>query len=702
VRTASYTGAAADVDLDRLFRPGCIAVIGASDTTGSANALLWGRIQSWAHRGGAKAVPINPNHGQVSGTRAYRSVLEVPGDIDVAAILVRDVESALRTAVEKKIPYVIVFEAGFAELGAEGAARQAKLLEIIGDSGVRMLGPNTNMNIFEDFLELPGKAIALITQSGHQGRPIFQGQELGIRLSHWAPTGNEADLDAADFVRYFSNKPDTGVIAAYLEGFRSGSSFRSAVAHAAQRGVPVVIVKVGRTSVGQSWTQSHTGHLAGADDVMSAVLRQYGVVRVDGLDELLDTAAMFARSRRPTARGVCVYSISGGTSAHMADMLTVAGLEMPALSADTQAALRQWIPGYLRISNPVDSGGPPSGDWRGVRILETILADPSIGVVVVPVTGAVPPTSDKLVADLIDVASRTDKTICVIWGSPSGVEDAYRKELLSSPLPVFRTFRNCVTAVRALIDFYDFQDRIDSMVVPDRETQSVATPPGEALNELEAKSILKQYSIPVTRDILCVDVESALAAAGHIGERVVLKAAAAGVAHKSEFGLVRIGVTDANEIVASVTDFERIVTAHGFDYQGTLVCEDIAGGVETIVGISEDLVFGPVVMFGMGGVAAELFQDVTFRVPPFSRSEAHRMIREVRGFALLQGYRGTPPANVDALVDVIMRVQRIAQDGILTELDINPLKVLPDRVVALDAFARKRAVADRTAGMQEM
>lgn len=681
--------ATAPPDLDRLFHPRTVAVIGASDTPDRPATLNWRRVRDWAARAGGTAIPINPNRATVDGIPTYASIVDVPDEVDVAVLLVNDVDDALRAVAKKGPAFVIVFAAGFAEVGADGAQRQRELLHLLDGSGVRMLGPNTNMNAFEEFLDLPGKAIALITQSGHQGRPVFQGQELGIRFSHWAPTGNEADLAASDFISYFADQPDTGAIAAYLEGVHDGASFRRAAAHAARQGVPIVIVKVGRTEVGRSWAQSHTGHLAGADDVTSAVLRQYGIARVDGLDELLDTAALFARAARPSAPGVCVYSISGGTSAHMADLLTAAGIDLPELTADTQTTLREWIPGYLRINNPVDSGGHPVGDWRGRKILDTILADPNVGILVVPITGAFPPMSDKFVADLVEVAKTTDKPICVVWGSPSGTEDAYRVTLLGSQLPVFRTFGNCVRAIRAYLDHHAFADHLDDMLDPP-DVPVPAPAPGAVLNEVASKALLAEYGVPLTRDVLCASADDAVAAAAGFGGPVVLKAVSSAITHKSDLGLVRLGVRGDDAIRETVAGFERIVAGQqGAIYEGTLVCEQVSGGVETVVGIATDAVFGPVVMFGLGGVAVEVYRDATFRVPPFSRAEAHRMIAEVRGFPLLAGHRGAPPADLEALVDVVMAVQRLAQDGAVAELDINPLLALPDRAVALDALARR-------------
>lgn len=675
-------------ELQWFFRPRTVAVIGATDKEGSPVAVNWRLIHRWAERAGATIYPVNPNRPAIDGIATHAAIADIDDDIDLAVLMVGDVESALRQVVEKGARFAVIFASDFAETGAEGAARQAGLVSIVAGTGVRLLGPNTNLNAFENFrTDLPGKPISLITQSGHQGRPIFQGQELGIRFNHWAPTGNEADLNAADFIEYFAEQEETGAIAAYLEGVTDGPAFQHAIATAARRGVPTVVVKVGRTEIGRSWAQSHTGHLAGSDEIVSAVLRQYGVTRVEGLDELLDTATMFARSAAPTTDGVCVYSISGGTSAHMADMLTASGVRLPELTEDTRTQLREWIPGYLRISNPVDNGGHPVGDWRGRKILDALVADPNVGVLVVPITGAFSPMSDKFVADLVDVAETTDKPICVVWGSPVGTEDAYREGLLSSSRVItFRTFRNCVTAIRAYLDFHEFQSRIATVIAPDRpRTWSTG---GSTLNEHEAKQLIARYGVPVTQDVLCADADEAVAAAERIDFPVVLKAVSTAITHKSELGLVRVGVTSAAQVREIVAEFAAIVAGvSGANLDGVLVCEQAGAGVEAVVGIATDELFGPVVMVGIGGVAVEVYRDVTFRLPPFAREEAVRMIDELTGAALLRGHRGRPPADVDALVDVIMNVQQLAQDGVVTELDINPVLVSDRGAIALDALA---------------
>jgi acyl-CoA synthetase (NDP forming) len=335
-------------------------------------------------------------------------------------------------------------------------------------------------------------------------------------------------------------------------------------------------------------------------------------------------------------------------------------------------------------------------DRRGRRILDAIVADPNVDLVICPITGALASMSGPLARDLVAVAETTDKPICVIWGSPVGTEAAYTETLLQSRLPVFRTFGNCVAAVKAYFDYYAFLERHDSPFArPITRTLPAAKPARAVLSsgapptEHEAKRILAAYGIPVTRDEIAGSPREALRAAESIGFPVVVKAAGP-IAHKSDLGLVRLGLTSSKEVRDAYSEIVERGRPHGLE--GVLVSEMVEGGVETVVGIAPDPLFGPTVMFGLGGVFVEVLGDVTFRVPPFSKGEARRMVEEVKGYPLLTGARGRARADVNALVDVIMRVQRIALDlaGELAELDINPLVVREKGAVALDALAVPR------------
>jgi acetate---CoA ligase (ADP-forming) len=703
------------IDLDTFFRPRRVAVVGASDTNARPNTALTQKITTWAEERGATVYYVNPNRPSIAGRPAVKALTDISDQLDLVAILVGEPLPILKDAVAAGAKFAVVFAAGFAEVGAKGEKIQTQMEKIIASGDLHVLGPNTNLNAFEVFRDdLPGLAIALITQSGHQGRPVFQGQEIGIKLSHWAPAGNEADMESADFINYFSSLPTTGAVACYIEGFKNGRTLQLAADAAARRKVPIVAVKVGRTAEGTSMAKAHTGHLTGSDDVVSAVFRQYGMQRVDGLDQLLEVSAALARTKAPSeaalrrlTRGaggrVCVYSISGGTGAHMADMVAAAGLELPSLTKSSQKQLHEWIPPYLRVSNPVDNGGAPVRDWRGPKIIETMLADPNVDLLLCPITGALPSMANKLAEDLVAAAETTDKPLFVVWGSPVGTEEAYTKTLLGSTVPTFRTFTNAVMAAKAYFDYHRFVASYQSAfakpalrpsparaaAMPLLAPNGVRRPSGEALSEQDSKVLLEAYGIDVPKERVVDSPGGAAKAAKKIGYPVVMKIVSADIPHKSDLGLVAVGVRDEDDARRT---YKRLLAAAkkaapNANVDGVLVAE-LVRGVETVVGIARDDLFGPVVMFGLGGVLVEVLRDVTFRVPPFTTRDAHAMLEELRGSALLGGLRGQPAADRGALVDVLMKMQRLAVDlsGHVAEVDINPLLAGPDRAVAADAL----------------
>ena len=703
------------IDLDTFFRPRRVAVVGASDSNARPNTALTQKITTWAEERGATVHYVNPNRDVVAGRPCVKALTDVTEQLDLVAILVGEPLPILRDAVAAEAKFAVVFAAGFAEVGAKGEKLQDQMERIIESGELHVLGPNTNLNAFEVFRDdLPGPAITLITQSGHQGRPVFQGQEIGIKLSHWAPAGNEADMESADFINYFSSLPTTGAIACYIEGFKNGRTLQLAADAAARRKVPIVAVKVGRTDEGTSMAKAHTGHLTGSDDVVSAVFRQYGVQRVDGLDQLLEVSAALARTKAPSAsatrrlvRGasgrVCVYSISGGTGAHMADMVAAAGLELPALTKASQQQLHEWIPPYLRVSNPVDNGGAPVRDWRGPKIIETMLADPNVDVLLCPITGALPSMGNKLCEDLVAAWETSDKPILVVWGSPVGTEEAYTKTLLESTVPTFRTFTNAVMAAKAYFDHHRFAATYQSAftrpvrrpsparakAIPILLPRAVRRPSGDVLSEQDSKALLKAYGIAVPKERVATGPGEAAKAAKKIGFPVVMKIVSADIAHKSDLGLVAVGVRDEDDARRT---YKRLVAtakkaAPKAAVDGVLVAEMVPG-TETVVGVARDDLFGPVVMFGLGGVLVEVLRDVTFRVPPFTTRDATTMLDELRGAALLRGVRGQPSADRAALVDALMKMQHLAVDlsEEVAELDINPLLAGPRGAVAADAL----------------
>ncbi|MEW6273124.1 MAG: CoA-binding protein, partial [Thermodesulfobacteriota bacterium] len=446
-------------DLAAFLHPRTVAVIGVSESPSAPGVSMFHKVRARVEGQGGRVFPVNPKASELYGLRCYPSVTAIPDDVDLAVIQVSDALAALRQCVEKRCRFAVVFTAGFAETGPEGAAREAELVRVAREGGVRLLGPNTNLNAFETLPEAAGRKVALLTQSGNQGRPIVQGgEEIGLGFSYWVPTGNEADLEIADFLEYFAGHHETAVIAAYVEGFKDHARLRRAADACARARKPIVLVKVGRSDAGRRMAQAHTGHLAGSDRAIDALFRQYGIVRVEDLDELLETAALFARLERPAGDRVCVYGVSGGTSALMSDLLGVYGVALPELAGDTQRRLRALLPSYLTVRNPVDNGAAVLRTGKGGAILDAIAADPAVDLVLAPLAGALPGMTEVLARDLVGLHASGRKPCVAAWASTRTDDPAFRT-LVDGQVPLFRSFRGAARALRAFFAYHAFADR---------------------------------------------------------------------------------------------------------------------------------------------------------------------------------------------------------------------------------------------------
>jgi acyl-CoA synthetase (NDP forming) len=668
--------------IDLLYHPRSIGVVGAHDTRAGLSGMTQIALQR-AQLTGAQFYPINPSRETVFGHPCYPTVDDAPERMDLLIILTGDPASILDGIERNRPRVVLVFANGFSEVGTdEGRQREERLMKAVGRLEARLVGPNTNANALQPLTARPGPKIALVAQSGHQGAPVRQAQELGVGLSYLAPTGNEADLESSDFIRYFANDADTAVVAAYIEGFTSGDGLRQAAIAGIESGTPTVIVKVGRSHAGATMAQSHTGHLTGEDAVFDAFFQQFGMQRVDDLDELIEVSVCLARSRVPVADGVAVFSVSGGTAAHVADLAKASGLDLPQLSPDTQAALSQLIPAGLQISNPIDNGGPSMADGNGVRMIEAVLADPNIGIVLCPITGVAPMLTDLLGAALLAAAGRTDKAILPIWSGPTTSHPVY-DQLWAAGLPVFRNFRNAIRAAHALLDHPRRNPELAEMAERARRlpTLPAARLAGPALDEDASATWLEERGIPFAPRRAVRSVDQAVAAAAELGYPVVVKGL--GPAHKSEHGLVALNLADDHAVGVATSG---ILAHQGVD--SVLVARHISGGTELLVGVSTDPLLGPVVVLGAGGVAAEALGDVSRSVLPLTRARAQYMVESLRIAPLLSGWRGAPAADRDAIVDLLLTVGDIAAGGEVAELDINPLLATAHGVVGLDALVR--------------
>ena len=605
---------------------------------------------------------------------------------------------------QKGVRFVIVFSAGFSELGtAEGRQAEAAV-SALGQGTTRVIGPNTNLNIFEPWRQdLPGRRLSIVTQSGFQGRPIAQGQAYGIPIYSWATVGNEADLEWADFVAHYVGVPDAGAVVTYVEGFKSGRTMMLAADAAARNDVPIVAIKVGRSQEGRAMALAHTGHLTGSDAVHDAAFEQSGIIRVDDLDEAIEISGMFCHVPRLAGHdGLALYTLSGGTATHLADLCGAAGVPVPQFEDRTVKALAEHIPGILRMDNPVNSGGTLTAKPSGRATLEIVLDDANVNMLMVPITGVFPGMIEPLAKDLVELHEQGRKPILVVWASPLRDNDGYRL-LCEHGIPLFHSLGSAVRGAKALLGRRRFVAEYESPFgmlarVPTATSRSARTMlrSVQPLDELESKTLLRSYGIPVVEEHVAASPAEATRAVELLDGPAVLKILSPDLTHKSDLGLVRIGITTAT----AAATYRQLISAAarqapGAEIRGVLVQPMVTDAVaEAIVGVSQQEPFGPVVMFGLGGLFAEVFEDVMFGVPPFTRNRAERMVSGIKAAPLLAGVRGRPAGDVPALVDSVMNIQRLAAEvgDEIAELDINPLLVLPAGrgVVAVDALVVPR------------
>ena len=497
-----------DHDIERFYRPRSIVVVGAHDTRPGLAGITEKAIEHVKRYGGTFQA-VNPTKSSVFGFPCAASIAEVQGPIDVVVISVSDAIGVVEQAAEAglEVGFYLVFSNGYSELATpEAVARERALVDAVHRAGARLVGPNTNVNAWDPVADLPGRRIAVVSQSGVQGRALTQAQELGIALSYWAPTGNEADLEAADFISFFVRDEDTAAICCYIEGFHSGRKLRRAAIDAIEQGIPIVIVKVGRSSIGASMAQSHTGHLVGSDEALDAFFEQFGIVRVDDFDQLVEVGAALARCPIPEADGVVVCSVSGGSAAHVADLAELGGLKLPALSEKTQETLARLIPDGFRIDNPVDNGGTVLLSGAGPDIWRACLDDPAVGIMLCPVPASAPGLTDAVGQTLVDAVRWSTKPILPIWSGPSTAHPVYQ-QLWDAGLPVFRNIRNAVAAAHALLRHPARNIELREQARLSRlQPEPSAASAGELLDEHDSTAWLAERGLPFARSSIADDI----------------------------------------------------------------------------------------------------------------------------------------------------------------------------------------------------
>ena len=693
--------------LDPFFEPRSLAIVGAS----SDPERIGGRPLRFLIEAGfaGELYPVNTaGHAELQGRRAYRSVLDIQAPIDHAIVTVplAAVEQAVRECAQQGVRAVQVFTAGFAESGAEGAALQARLVEIARGAGMRLIGPNSlglinpGKGLFATFSTLlngikPGAGrIGLATQSGAFGSATYGAAALrGMGLSVAVATGNEADVDVAECIDYLAQDPRTRVICTALEACRDGASMRAALLRAADAGKPVVAMKIGRSALGAAAAATHTGGLAGNDAVFDAILEECGAVRASSIDEMLDIAYLLDTAGSPPfGPRIAVVTGSGGIGVLVADEADPQGLTLPPLPGEAANRLKGILP-FAVPANPYDTTAQITSVPGGiVRTLETMLelADCDTVLAYLAHSGLSPQRFAATEAALGELRVRfPDRQLVVVMLSTAEVS----QRLGQAGIPVFGDASRAVRALGAAWALRERRARLHR--VAGAAGASDVLPPVDT--EARAKECLRASGLPVLQEIVCQQREAAVRAAAAIGYPVVAKIVSADITHKTEVGGVMLGLADDDAVGRAFDQLVERARQHRPDARidGVLIAPMVRDGVETIAGALIDPVFGPMVMFGLGGVATELFRDVAFGSAPLSPSRARALIDRTRAGQMLGGWRGAAPLDREALVESLVRLSEFVARHAdqLAAVDINPLVVRERGCVCLDAVIERRAAA---------
>ena len=687
-------------DLRRFFGPASVALVGATDDVGRFAGKVLMRMHNFGYQG--RIYPVNPRLETARGLKCYASVHDLPETPDHVGIVVpaAKVLGILEECAARGVPFATVYTGGFAESGTdEGRRLQAAVTALARDSGMRIMGPNCNgMVSFVDGFAMtttatiagprkPAGDVAVVSQSGGAGQAnvMWRAQEIGLGINYQVSCGNSADLNILDFMQFAIEQPSTRVVMVLAENIPDGPRLFEVARLAAEREKPIVMVKLGRTAAGGVAAASHTGAMAGSDDVCDAALRQCGIIRVDDCNELYETAMMLRTRRWPRGTRAAATTISGGNGVLLVDLGASLGISWPDYTAATRARLAEVLPKLASTGNPTDVTNAVIGKPEIFQqAIEAIARDDNVDVVVPVFTLA--QASD--VKQAVAAAHAVDKPVAVLWTGCCNDDPSFTvHSVVSEGIPAYRNTLSCLKAVRAAMRYGQFLEARrnhaasarPSGIDVNRAREIVQSQHG-TLTERVSKSVLAAYGFPVTREMLAGSADEAVKLARDIGRPVALKIESPDIPHKTEAGAIRLNVQGDEAIRTAHNDVMNAARRYKPDAKldGVLVQEMAPAGVEMMLGLVNDPVFGPVVVAALGGIHVEVLRDLAYRVAPVDHAEARAMLGELRAYKLLEGVRGAAPRDIDALCDLIVRLSWLAHDlrDDIRELDINPLIVL--------------------------
>ena len=700
--------------LSSLFKPAFLAVVGASEKPGPGLQVIE-NLRALRFEG--EIIPVNPKYENVLGLKCFPSltaVKEAGLPVDMVAILLgrNNVLPVVKEAASTGAKAAWAFAAGFGETGAEGKELENKLRNLCMDNDMLFLGPNcvgylnpndkTGAYSAPVPKEIKGGNIGMVTQSGYLGLAVANNSR-GLGFGLICTTGNEVVIDAIDCIDYMVNDERIDVLLAFIEQFRRPNKLIEVAWKAKEKGKPIILIKVGKSAIAQRATITHTGALAGSDDVQDALFEKLGIIRVYDFDEMFETGELLSKvkSKMPKGKKVFALTLSGGVISLIGDLSDSLNISFPPWNEEGKTKLRGILPDFSSIANPLDAWGSGQIEKTYLPCLQAAVDQPQADIILVvqDVPGGMSHRQVeqyKVVAKaVVEVAEKTEKPVIMLNNQSSGFNEEIRDIMEAGHVPLLQGTREGLLAVNNLIKYAEFLRKpAPVFTIKRNDSAHKMLPEGDTvLTEFESKKLVAQYGIPVTKEYLCLSRDEVLKKAEEFGYPLVMKLISKEIQHKTEAGVVKLNIKNAAEAGQAYDEVIRNAAAYNQNaiVQGVLCYRMIEEPVaEAIVGVLSDPYFGPAVVFGLGGIMVEVIKDRVLLIPPIGREEARRAINSTKGSKLLNGFRGKPKSDIEALIDVILNVGEMAVDlaGRIDALDINPLLILPEGkgVIAVDAL----------------
>ncbi len=681
-------------NLDKIMKPKSVAVIGASTKEHTIGSDIMKRLQEYKFNG--NIYPVNPKGGVIEGLQAYTSITEVPGEVDLAIIVVNSkfVLDTIDQCNAKGIKGLVIITAGFKETGAEGAEMEKQLLAKVKEYGMRCVGPNclgvvnTHPEIRLDgcFAEtLPERGnIGFVSQSGALGGGILNIlKDLNLGFSQFISIGNQADVNAETALEYWENEEDVEQILLYMESIQNPANFRKLATRISKK-KPVLALKAGRSAAGASAASSHTGSLAGADKAANALLAQSGVIREYSLKNLFSTAKVFANCPIPKGNRVAIITNSGGPGIMATDAICENGMEMAPITEETKAKLRSFLPAAASVKNPIDMiASAPIEHYT--QTLETVIADENVDMIMVIYLPFLGLKDIDVAKALMEIkAKNPQKPIIGVFMTKSDFFTSISE--MDVNMPFFMYAEEAAEGFLRLDQQRKWIERPEGTIPTynvdyKRAKEIIAQSVNEGRDQLttrESIDVLDAYGIRVCKSGFATTEEEAITIGNSIGYPVVMKMTSKTTSHKTDVGGVRVNIQSEEQLRAEYQDLIAKLTEKGLidGLEGVIIQEMVKGNREMVCGIATDPQYGPMMMFGLGGVFIEVMKDVTFRIAPLTDIDAKEMIKSVKAYKLLEGARGTKPAQMDQIEETLLRLSQLVNDfKFIDELDINPLLI---------------------------